>query len=157
MTELNFPTEDVKNNAIISVCGAVELDRYWPHIEQMLNEVPHTWEDYTLEYIYDKIMSGNMQVWAVGTPDRVEMVLFTQVAYFPRKKSVQLVWIAGTGIDKYIDVIDTAITEFAYKVEADGIDILDGRGGWERKLKSIGFRPTQVILSRPLDKKKRIH
>jgi len=127
-----------------------EFEHYWPHIEKMMDFVPHTWEDLTKDGVVERVLNHNLQVWIVGGAD-VEMVLFTQIATFETGKVLQIFWGAGIGevYEKAGDAVDAAMEYFAKTQNCKRIDVI-GRFGWERILAKRGFKRKAIILSRPV-------
>lgn len=125
------------------------IKMYWPQIVGMLERVPHTWSVYTLESLYCRALNGDMQIWVVGR-DSIVMVVFTQVATYPAKRLLEIVWAGGNKvIPDSLPILDATLERFAELQKCDEMLVL-GRSGWERVLKSIGFRRHSVVLSRPV-------
>lgn len=97
---------------------------------------------HTLEDVAAQIASGDAQVWA-----EADAMLVTEIHDTPRKRVLHF-WLA-TGELK--DVI-----ALSHKVEDWGRDMgctaatLTGRKGWERALRSEGWKPTLTVLQREL-------
>lgn len=146
-------TIDLRNGASVAVFNAQEIEIYWPKVVELLEKLPHTWEGYTIESLHEQIQAGGLQLWGCGR-DAIELVLITRLIALPKYRKVQLVWAGGTGLDDNLDAIDAAMDEFARINSCEFVEILDGRGGWTRKLKSRGFRVAHTILARPVSTRK---
>lgn len=127
-----------------------EFQLWWSDISDALDQIPHTWEHrYTKKAIKDRVLQGQLQVWFIGADETVKMFLFTQIASWPSGDRLEVVFACGREIDETLPIIDATMERFAQVNNCKSIDII-GRKGWERKLRSRGFRPQQVVLSRPV-------
>lgn len=131
------------------------IDHYWPHIKGMLEKVPHTWVDYTLEAIYERITQGLIQVWGIGTKEVTLAIVFTQIATFPANRILEVIWMCGEKALDGLDVLDATLSEFARIHDCGRVDIY-ARPGWIPHAEKHGFKQSLVVLSR-LVPKERIH
>lgn len=148
---LGLQVEDTRSGYTVSLMEPERFTHYWPHIEQMLDRVPHTWEDLTKEAIYSRALSETLMVWAVDDGDLIRVVLFTQVANYAAGRVLEVIWACGGDghLERALDAVDTIFEEFARMQDCRRIDVL-GRGGWERVLHGRGFKRSAVVLSRPV-------
>lgn len=128
-----------------------QFDLFWPKIEEMLDLLPHTWEDLTKTEIIVRAHDGTLQVWGVGDKETFRMVLFTQVAAYSAGRVLQIIWGAGQGGLHEVagDAVDAALEYYAKTQACKRIDII-GRLGWERVLHRRGFKCSAVVLSRKI-------
>lgn len=126
-----------------------QFEQFWPGISEMMDKIPHTWEDLTKESIYARTENSSLQVWGVGCGDALLMVLFSQIAVFASGRALQIIWGAGQGrvFESAGDVVDAAMESFAKDQHCSRIDVI-GRGGWEKVLAKRGFKRSAVVLSR---------
>jgi len=125
-----------------------EIAEYWPQIQEMLLKVPHTWPHHTIESLYNNVVADRIQVWGVGTGTKVNMVLFTQIACHASGNVLEVIWAGGDKVLGEIDdVVDAAFERFAQYAQCRAIHIF-GRDGWERHLKSRGFKKIAIVLER---------
>ena len=87
-------------------------------------------------------VSGNMQLWPA---ERACMV--TELVVFPQKKVVN-VFLAGGDLDQ-IEDMQESIAQWARQQGCTAATI-SGRPGWTKVLKSTGWKPLHVTLSREL-------
>lgn len=144
------PTLDMKNNVQVGLFNPTEVDLYWPQIETMLLQVPHTWQYYTLAFFHESVKNGNIQIWGAGVGGTVKLVYFTSLVTYPNMKTLQVIW-AGGKLENFLHAIITSLESFAKQEECDEIEVL-GRGGWEKVLLPHGFKRKVVCLSRPVEK-----
>jgi hypothetical protein len=127
-----------------------QVEKFWPEIEKMLDQIPHTWaEDHTKEELFSRAMSYGLQVWAIGKAPECNSVVFSQICIFSTGRNLELFWGAGEGKWHLTcgELFNAAIEKFAKAAECKRIDIV-GREGWQKILKEHGFTKTAVVLSR---------
>jgi hypothetical protein len=87
-----------------------EFFSFWPQLEKMLDTVPHTWRQWTKEYIVASVEAGRIQVWGIGHPPRATLVFFTIVNIYPAMKILGVEWGAGTFEDDMLPLLDATLT-----------------------------------------------
>ena len=148
--QLNSDGRDEFTGFEVQLCLPLAIEHYWTNLEDMLQRVPHTWEEYTLESLHDLAMNQHIQVWSVGTKTQVKMFIFTQIAVFPAMKILKIMWGAGTGVlDEAEEVVDATLERFAQLNGCARMDLL-GRRGWRKKACREASRRLAVVLSRPV-------
>lgn len=152
MTEV--ATRDLKTGAHCTLLLGGALAKWWPDILSMLQQVPHTWTDYTIDYFLWAVQEKRMQVWGAGMDDRIHLVMFTQLATYPRRNVVEVIWACGDNYPKSLrNAVAEAVDEFGRANECSEVRVV-GRRGWERVLKDFGFVRDSVIMSRPIAEKR---
>src|SRR5580765_1607468 len=73
-----------------------EFCEFWPELERMMDAVPHTWPQWTKEYVCDSVVTNRLQVWGIGAPPRATLVFFTTISVMPSMRVFNVVWGAGT-------------------------------------------------------------
>lgn len=121
---------------LLTPAGAMELREF---LIRGLHTVPRFEELYTIEWVAEQISRGHLQVWCFGVEgvQEPELVLFTQVAAFPKKKVVEIMWAFGSGVRKYWDVASDCMDRFAREIGAKEVAIV-GRKAWGRILRDKG-------------------
>jgi len=128
-----------------------EFQQFWPHIEEMLDSVPHTWRYWTKDHIYQSIMNDMIQVWGIGPPPKATFIMMTTVNVHPSMRVFVVLWGAGSFDDGMLPLLDATLTSYAKLNDCDEIEIR-GRLGWDGKLRSIGFQRTAIVWSRSVAK-----
>jgi len=126
-----------------------EFQTFWPHIEEMLDQIPHTWRYWTKEYIYGSIVNGHMQVWGIGRPPKATFIMFTVINVCPAMRVLVVVWAAGAFEDEMLPLLEATFANFGRLNGCDEVEIR-GRMGWEPKLKSLGFVRSASIWTRKI-------
>jgi hypothetical protein len=116
-----------------------ELARCRPWIEAALQHSggTHEWQD-----VVGQIAEGRLQFWPAERGCAVtEIVVYPQV-------TVLNIFLAGGELDQLLDMEGDAF-QWA-KAQGCKSVTLSGRLGWQRALKSRGWKPTHINLSREL-------
>lgn len=117
---------------------------YWPYIDRELDCIPEIWSHHwTKESLYEGGMSGRFQVWGFGPPDKVNLIVFTQVAEFPAARILQVFLAFGNSLEDSLELIEATFERFAKEAECQYCEIF-GRKGWQKKLPR--FKVEQVIM-----------
>jgi hypothetical protein len=145
---------DTGNKWEVSLLPTNHVDHYWENILDMLDKVPHTWEEWTKESLYERIIDGNIQVWGLGTSKAHRAFMFTQIAMYPAKRVLEVIWFCGEGtLENVLDILDATGTRFAQIQNCSHIEII-GRPGWKPYAKSHGFRLMSVRYSRAVPRER---
>src|SRR6266850_1555944 len=126
-----------------------EFQRFWPHIEEMLDRIPHTWRYWTKEYIYGSIVNGLMQAWGIGPPPKATFIMFTAINVYPTMRTLSVVWAAGTFEDEMLPLLEATFASYGRLNNCEEVEIR-GRLGWDPKLKSIGFTHSASMWTRKI-------
>jgi hypothetical protein len=117
-----------------------EIDRCRPWIEAALNRSirSHRFED-----VKQLILHGEAQIWSTENGCCV-----TTITVYPISKALQI-WLLGGDFEEVYNAHNDAIESFA---KAEGCDqlVVNGRRGWERRLKSRGYEFSAVILNKEI-------
>jgi hypothetical protein len=125
-----------------------EFERWWPDISKELDTIPHLWEIWwTKEALHDCVLGGSLQCWIAGTDGVAELVVFTMVSAYPSGSILRSILLFGRGIDEYLGVLDATFEDFARQMGAKVIQV-EGRPGWEPRLKKLGFGRRQIVMFR---------
>lgn len=125
-----------------------EFLKHWPQIAEVMDRIPHTWEDLTKDSVEARALNGSLQVWGIGD-EAIRMVLFTQIATYASGRVLQIIWAAGTGkvFEPAASCVEHVMESFAKMQECHRIDVI-GRFGWEKILGKHGFKKCAVVLSK---------
>jgi hypothetical protein len=125
---------------------------YWPSIEAELDTIPHTWAHrWTKETIFDCVVDGRFQCWAVGSANEIRAMALSQIVNYPAANVFQVLLLFGRDFFVMLDNLQAAMEKFAAFNGCGVIEVI-GREGWEPKLRKIGFRKTGVVLEKELGK-----
>lgn len=133
----------------ITILENDHLTHYWPYIAQSLEGCRRIWENnYTIEGLYNEAVAKRCQVWLVGTEDRWDVFLFSDVLETQQGRILRVFLCVGVNFDDYLQLIDASLERFAASIaHCDFIKVV-GRRGWVRKLRDNGYREESVTLVR---------
>lgn len=126
-----------------------EFYKFWPHISEMMDDVPHTWRYWTKDYVTASVEMGSLVTWVIGPPPDAIFVFFTQIAQYPVGKALTIPWGAGTFREDMLPLLDATLTQHAQMNDCFEMQVM-GRAGWEKPFEPIGFKKTTTILTRPV-------
>lgn len=136
----------------VELLGEEKFLRFWPSISVQLDTVPHTWDTYwTKETLREFVLSGRFQCWGIGPDQTATIICFTQIVCYPAGNIMKIFLAFGQGIDEAIPVLLATFEKFAIDNGCKLMEIPDGRGGWEPKLRKVGFRRLGVTLGRRVE------
>jgi len=126
-----------------------EFFRFWPKLEKMLDQLPHTWRHWTKEYIQEAVGNNIVQCWGIGPPPDAVLVLMTQINVYPAMRVFNVVWAAGNFTAPMGPLLDATFTNYALAHGCSRIEVR-GRDGWTPHLKTAGFRREASVWSKDI-------
>jgi hypothetical protein len=123
----------------------------WPGILRSLDKIPHFWDLYTPESIFELATKGKMQIWLIGDDTDIELLILTEVIQMPRARILRLMAASGDNLETYEDRLHDVFEGYAKIQDCARIEII-GRPGWKRKFKR--FRDPSydmVVVSRAVE------
>jgi len=114
----------------VSLILPEHINVFWPKVKDLLKKsVKFTYGRYTLDDIYDVLVSGEYQLWVVYEKDEFIAALATTITQYPQRKCVCIHFIGGTQLSKWKDKFLFNLRRFARDMKCDGIEAT-GRPGW---------------------------
>jgi len=110
------------------------VEAVWGRVEPLLkNAVGKSQGDYSVADIKDCLLSRGMQLWIWVVDDKIEACCITQIMDYPRRRVLQLPFIAGAGMKDWLK----AEKLFEAYAISQGCTQFEGfcRKGWTRVLK----------------------
>lgn len=107
------------------------IARRWIDIEKMFERATRTTCCYEPIDLLRAVMLGQMAMWFVECDGVVVAALVTEVKQYPRRRILEVPFIAGGGIEKWHEPLMTALEEHARKFGCSHI-AGSGRKGWKR-------------------------
>jgi hypothetical protein len=122
-----------------------EWQIHWPLIDRELDTIPQYWEDYwTKDFIRNQVVSGDWQAWGFGDIGLIRVIVLTQIIVYPANTFLQILLAFGNSLEKCLPHMEATFERFANENNCDGVEIINARVGWERKLKR--FKRTGLVL-----------
>jgi len=95
------------------------------------------------------LIAGSMNLWlAVDETDAIKAVAVTEIAAYPRIMVCKLLACTGDDAALWVDLL-APIEDWAKSRGCAAMEPIC-RPGWERRLKSLGYRKTHVVLEKCL-------
>lgn len=114
---------------------------YGPLLSEAISRSDGRW---TLEQAWQDIYSGVLAVFLVTDGDALIGVFTVRLAQSPERRWLVIEDLAGERIDEWIEGADDAVSRFARALDCTQV-MAEGRKGWGRKLKSLGWRVDTVV------------
>lgn len=128
---------------IVSMVPIEYVDREWGRVANLLcKAIVYSGGRWDIGSVYQEIKAGNQHLFIVYDEDEEEMkaAWTSKFVYHPGVKSLQTLFIGGSGYDKWFHEVNEFIKNWAKDNDCKFVEFI-GRKGWERKLKKIGWTP----------------
>jgi hypothetical protein len=122
------------------ISAAEAMEPYRPMIEAALRYAAET---YAYEDVVKAVQTGEMFFWPAQ-----ESFLVTEVAQFPRKRTLHI-FLAGGKLSE-VKSMDESLVAYANFLHCDSIS-LSGRPGWEKALNDLGYKKIHTTLGKTLN------
>jgi hypothetical protein len=122
------------------ISAAEAMEPYRPMIEAALRYAAET---YAYDDVVNAVQTGEMFFWPAQ-----ESFLVTEVAQFPRKRTLHI-FLAGGKLSE-VKSMDESLVAYANFLDCDAIS-LSGRPGWEKALGDLGYKKIHTTLGKTLN------
>jgi hypothetical protein len=126
-----------------------EFFNFWPKLEVMLDNLPHTWKNWTKDYIQNAVSVGTLQCWGVGPPPNAVLALLTSVNVYPATKVFHVCWAAGSFEVGMVPLMDATFVNYALLNGCSRIET-QCRPGWRNALSAAGYSREAEIWSKDI-------
>lgn len=135
----------------VELVGQSEYPHYAEYFKDKLLQDEQLWlPHFTIEDVLSALNEGSYQGWIGGYECFYEIYAITQVHQYPRTKVLSVLWCHGDQAPAYHAIFVDKLSQLAKIVGASHIEVR-GRPGWSKALASLGFKPTQLILSKEVE------
>lgn len=118
-----------------------EFDRCAHWVQAALD---HSVDSHYVSDVKEMCMAGRAQLW----PSKNGVVI-TTITPFPKTKMLQ-VWLLGGDFQEVFSEWNDVIESWAKEQGCDTL-FVNGRKGWERRLKKQGYKFASVVMTKPLE------
>jgi len=127
------------------------VEGLWPRIFPHLSRAAeYTFGRYEPEDIFDAVLSGEVHLWVVFNDDgEVLGVTCTRFWQYPRKKCLDMVFIAGDEGFSWKDQMLSMLQHWAYDNDCVAIES-SGRPGFARAFRDDGYRLLWQVYELPV-------
>jgi hypothetical protein len=122
----------------------------WPRIFPHLSRAAeYTFGRYEPEDIFDAVISGQVHLWIVIDEDEIIGITVTRLWQYPRKKCLDMVFIAGDEGFSWKDAMLGVLQRWAYD---NGCEVIEssGRPGFSRAFKDDGYKMLWQVYELPV-------
>ena len=123
-----------------------------PYIEKALS---YANGEQTIEDVYNDILFGNTQLWAVHLGTETQAVGVTRLVQFPKKKVCRVVLFSSDALDSMMHLWP----RFEDWARAEGCQSIDwmGRPGFVKIMKANGYESKYTVMSKDITLSSTIH
>lgn len=115
------------------------IDDHWPAILELLAPaIEREARNIGPEHVYDDIAAGNSLAWVVEVEDKLVGSFVTSLVQHPRRRTVSIDYLAGSGLSEWVDEALSAVKISAKQCGAQAIEG-NGRDGWIQVARKLGF------------------
>lgn len=136
-------------------CGllpATTVRQVWPLLEDFVTvALKRSNGEIKAEDVRELAVAGKMQLWAIWDVEEKKLygLAVTEVMDYPQKASLRIVTLGGTNMDFWSELLLSRLMDYAKLLNLDYIEAV-GRFGFARKLEKLGFKPTYLLMTKPL-------
>lgn len=121
----------------------------WKDIEEYLRgAAEYTHGRYEVEDILDAIMDYDHTLWIAFDETSIKGAVVTNIAHYPRKRYLVMVFCGGVELDKWKDPMLKLLQHFAFDNHCNGVEAT-ARLGWTKIFKHDGHKPLWQTFELP--------
>lgn len=126
----------------------LEVQRYWPELEQRLQAEPELWSDsFSVDSLLTRALTGRLQIWIVERAQKVDLMLMTQVYSTDVRGILQVFWAHGEDLKERLPLLLSTAEDFAATQGCDKIEV-QCRKGFVRLLAPFGWKMNFVTVEK---------
>ena len=126
------------------------IDEAWSEVSPFIQlGLDYAQNELDLEDVLEGIKKNRIVPIVMGYHGEILAVVTMEVCNKPRKRIMTLMTCGGAELDSWLDEFMDVAYNLAIEQKCDAIYI-NGRRGWERKLKRYGYNTAYTVLTREL-------
>jgi len=136
------------------------LDDVWSLVKKDISEALSYSGNHTdAQFVYDTIKQSKMQLWVVwdkekkATIDKYYGVVVTEIIKRKLIQSCNIFIVTGRHRQKWQHLI-SVLEDFAIENDCTNMELI-ARKGWQRIMEQFDYKPTHVVLEKPIIKKEK--
>lgn len=138
------------DNCKVILIPIQDVTSVFPSVEQFIKQaIEHANGETNIQGVFRQLLAGQKQLWVIAQNYVATAAAITEVTNYPTMRVVRIVFLGGDGLDKWSSKVDETVSQWARIVNAKRVEVI-GRKGWERHLKSRGYKPAYVHLLKEL-------
>lgn len=91
----------------------------------------------------------DMQLWIIARPDRVVGAITTEIVVYPHRKHLRIVTLAGSEFERWVDMANATMDEYARAHDCNAIECFTRRG-FVKKLEPLDYKMRHCVLIKDL-------
>lgn len=136
------PSDTLGSSIEVVFVPHVRVGHLWPHIEPLIAPAVRRVErNLSVDDIRRDLTEGRSMALAVTQEDKLIAAVIVAHAQHPRRTTLQIQFVGGTGMKTWIEAAMKEIRALAKFAGCAGIEA-DARDGWMRHADKIGFQKT---------------
>ena len=121
--------------------------QWLPVLQRAVDDADGRW---TVEQLLDDVARCEVMVWVVTNEDHGIKGVFTTRIIQSRVKWLLIEDLAGENLSEWINEAHALVEAWAREQGVEQI-LIEGRRGWERTLKPLGYQPTRTTCVKMLE------
>lgn len=138
-------------NGYAASCVPTDMtDEAWPACRHLIAEALEYTQGFTPEDVRVRILNGLSQLWVVEKDMQIVACAVTEVANYPRAKSL-LVWLlCGVNFEQWKE----CVAQLEMFARAHGCSTIEavGRRGFEKMVRDLGFTSPRATFVKKVDR-----
>lgn len=147
----------MSENTFIGLMKEDDIRRFWSDIAISLDAVPRLQETITKDELLAGALSGNVQFWAAGRNETVELFAATEIVQYKTSRALRVLALVGKNLDVYWERALAQLDRLGEELRCDELEADTVRSGMSLFLqKQAGFSIRSISLVRKI-KKRSVH
>lgn len=125
------------------------IDAFWdeaaPFIERAIPEGSLV----SLEGVYTRLKAQRHQLWFLTERHHLKAVVVTEIRQYDLGRALEVLYLSGEGMEDWIKGLEGVLASFGREENCDYI-MQDGRKGWLRTLRTLGWEEMNTRMIRRL-------
>lgn len=132
--------------AWVDILDGLRLPGYIDRLRAVLEDSRDQWLPYqTVDDVLARVDSGDYHVWVGGHDLSIDIWGITELRLHPNCRALTVIWCHGDNGPEFFEMWMKVLEDFAMIMDIDRI-VVEGRKGWERIFKPLGYRFAAVEL-----------
>ena len=134
----------------ISLVPPDQIDNCWPFVRGYLaGAAEYTYGRYMTQDVYEGFKKDGNILWIAFNDEGIKGAVVTNFVQYPRKRFLMILFVGGVGVGEWQRPMIQMLQKYAKDTECDGIEST-ARLGWERQLRSEGYKPLWKTFELPV-------
>lgn len=126
------------------------IEAFWhyaaPYVKRALD---HANGEFDHTNFRELCRNRDMQLWLIARAERVVGAITTEIVVYPHKKHLRVVTLAGSEFERWVDIADAMMDEYAKSHGCSAIECFTRRG-FVKKLEPLAYKMRHCVLIKDL-------